>query len=79
MKLSKNNIIYPILGFVGAFIISVIGQFIECNSINLAKSVSVCSNGERVNYVWSIFSYLLMASGFAVWIYLNMDTAETEE
>jgi|GEM_PF-6886907 len=79
MKLSTNHIIYLILGFVGAFIISVIGQFIECNSINLAKSVSVCSNGESVNYLWSIFSYLSMVSGFAVWIYLNMDTAETED
>ncbi|MBT43559.1 MAG: hypothetical protein CMF12_13695 [Idiomarina sp.] len=72
IKISTNYITFLIWGVIAGFLVRVIGQLTECDSIDISQSVAVCANGEEISSIWRVISYLFMASGAAVWIYKNL-------
>lgn len=78
MKLSTNYITFASLGLVLAFITMSVGQVIDCEIVEGAKSLTTCGNGEPVSFYWKAISLLIAASGVYVWISKNNPASEKE-
>ncbi len=78
MKISTNYITFASLGLVLAFITMTVGQFIDCEVVEGAQSLTTCGNGEPVSFFWKVLSSLIATSGIYLWISKNNTSSKTE-